>query len=70
MDRELVVIARPAGAIVIESALVFEIAGDSESVTCTVKFEVPVAVGVPLMTPVEASSASPAGSEPTEIDHE
>ena len=53
----------------IESALVFETVGDSESVTCTVKFVVPEAVGVPLMTPVEALMARPAGSEPTEIDH-
>src|SRR5215470_9129944 len=67
-DNEPVVIASPAAAIVIESALVFETVGDSESVTCTVKFVVPVPVGVPLMTPVEALMAKPAGSEPTEID--
>ena len=53
---------------VIESALVCETVGDSESVTWTVKFDVPVAVGVPVMKPVEASSASPAGSDPTVID--
>ena len=38
--------------------------GVSESVTFTVKDEVPVAVGVPLITPVEALSDSPAGRLP------
>ena len=34
------------------------------AVTRTVKFEVPVAVGVPEMTPVLGASVSPAGSVP------
>jgi hypothetical protein len=37
------------------------------SVTCTVKLVVPVAVGVPEMTPVLGARESPAGREPTEI---
>src|SRR5262245_66350412 len=39
------------------------------AVTRTVKFEVPVAVGVPEITPVLAASVSPAGSAPLAIDH-
>jgi hypothetical protein len=35
-----------------------------ESVTVTVKLEVPVAVGVPVIAPLEALRLSPAGSEP------
>src|SRR3954452_15374430 len=38
------------------------------SLTCTVKFAVPAAVGVPLMVPFAASD-SPAGSEPSVVDH-
>jgi hypothetical protein len=38
------------------------------SVTVTVKFDVPVAVGVPEMTPIAAMSDSPAGRAP-ETDH-
>jgi hypothetical protein len=34
------------------------------SLTWTVKLEVPAAVGVPLITPDEPSSASPPGSDP------
>ena len=68
MDKEAVVTVRVAEAMVMERALVCETAGDSESVTCTVKFAVPVPVGVPLMTPVEALIARPAGSVPTVID--
>src|SRR5262245_39777977 len=39
------------------------------AVTWTVKFEVPVAVGVPEITPVPAASVSPAGSVPLASDH-
>jgi len=39
----------------------------AESVTFTVKVEVPVAVGVPEMTPVLAFSVKPDGSVPTLI---
>lgn len=38
--------------------------GVSESVTCTVKLEVPVAVGVPVIAPVAAFSVSPPGRLP------
>jgi hypothetical protein len=51
---------------VIESDFVTTTAGVSESCTCTVKFEVPVPVGVPLI--VAPLSVSPAGSEPDAID--
>jgi hypothetical protein len=43
-------------------------AGLSESVTVTVKLEVPAVVGVPVMSPVEASRVSPAGSVPVVTD--
>jgi len=39
----------------------------AESVTLAVKPTVPVAVAVPTIWPVVASSDSPAGSEPDEI---
>ena len=39
------------------------------SVTMTVKFDVPTVVGVPLMTPVDALMAIPAGNVPALIDH-
>jgi hypothetical protein len=42
--------------------------GVAESVTLTVKFEVPAVVGVPLMTPPELKD-SPAGSVPESSDH-
>jgi len=38
--------------------------GVSESVAWTVKFDVPLPVGVPLMTPVDGLSVRPAGSAP------
>jgi hypothetical protein len=38
------------------------------SFTWTVKFAVPAVVGVPLILP-DAASDSPAGSEPTVVDH-
>src|SRR5271165_4788228 len=53
--------------IVIDSAAVFDTAGTSESVTFTVKFVVPAAVGVPLIAPVDAFSVNPAGKLPTDI---
>jgi hypothetical protein len=39
------------------------------SVTVAVKVEVPLDAGVPVITPVEGASASPAGSLPAVIDH-
>ena len=38
------------------------------SVTCTVKLVVPMAVGVPEITPVLEARLSPAGNAPTETD--
>lgn len=38
--------------------------GEVESVTCTVKAEMPEDVGVPEMVPVEADRISPVGSDP------
>ena len=40
------------------------------SLTATVKFDVPLAVGVPEMTPVVAVRVNPAGRPPDVIDHE
>jgi hypothetical protein len=40
----------------------------AESLTCTVKLEVPPVVGVPLMIPA-LLRVSPAGSVPAVIDH-
>ncbi len=65
--NEVVVIESGAGLIVIESALVAVLA--TESVTFTVKLEVPAVVGVPEITPAELS-VRPAGRVPDEIDHE
>lgn len=42
----------------------------AESVTCTVKFDVPDAVGAPEISPVLVLSESPAGRLPAVIDHE
>ena len=38
--------------------------GVVESVTCTVKLNVPEVVGVPVMAPVEAAKLNPGGNEP------
>lgn len=43
-------------------------AGELLSATCTVKFDVPLAVGVPEMAPA-LDSARPAGKLPDAIDH-
>ena len=54
----------------IDRSLVAVWAGKLESVTMTVKSAVPIALllGVPEMTPVEASRLSPAGREPVDTD--
>ena len=44
------------------------LAGLLESVTVTVKLEVPELVGVPVIAPLEALRLSPAGSEPPVSD--
>ena len=38
--------------------------GVSESATCTVKFEVPTVVGVPVIAPVLAFKCKPSGNVP------
>lgn len=43
-------------------------AGLLESVACTVNVRVPAVVGVPLMAPADAFSASPAGNVPDVTD--
>ena len=45
-------------------------AGEEESEASTVKFELPLAVGVPAMTPVLEFRLKPAGRLPLRIDHE
>ena len=50
--------------IVIDKLAVAVLAGLLESVTSTVKLEVPDALGVPVIAPLEASRLSPAGSDP------
>ena len=50
----------------IESVLVA--VAELASVTCTVKVDVPLVVGVPDMTPVEGFRAKPAGRVPEETD--
>ena len=52
-----------------ESPAVAVAAAGSLSVTWTVKALAPLAVGVPLIVPVEASRARPAGRLPPETDH-
>jgi hypothetical protein len=47
----------------------FEAVLEFTSVTLTVKLLVPVAVGVPEITPVLAVNNKPAGKEPVVIDH-
>ena len=42
---------------------------DPLSVTPTVKFDVPAAVGVPVIAPDEAFKDKPAGRVPVAIDH-
>ena len=57
-------------AIVMLKLLVVVAAGVAESVTRTVKVDVPEVVGVPEMPPVEAFRVSPAGREkPLTSDH-
>jgi hypothetical protein len=67
---EVVVMASddPAALTVIESAIVAVFVGVVASVTVTVKDDVPAVVGVPEITPVAATSASPPGRAPTVTD--
>ena len=52
-----------------ESAFVAVLEGLHESVTWTVKADVPYAVGVPLTAPVDALRDRPAGQDPALNDH-
>ena len=72
LARLVVEIARAGGATatVMLSCFVAVAGVAAESRTCTVKVAVPLAVGVPEITPLEAFRVSPAGSVPTVIDHE
>jgi len=65
----LMVRVEDAAAITIERAVDFVCAGLPASVTVTVKFEVPVAVGLPEIRPEAAFSVSPAGRLPEVTDH-
>jgi hypothetical protein len=66
------VVPGPAGsaaATVIDVATDWVWAGLPLSVTLAVKFEVPLAVGVPDITPVVAARVRPAGKLPDVIAH-
>ena len=67
--REEVVIdsAVEAADTVMESELVTETVGEEESVTLIVKLKVPLALGVPKITP-PLLRVSPVGSVPLETD--
>jgi len=56
----------PAVLMVMERACCTE--ADKLSVTLAVKFDVPVALGVPLMTPVDALRLKPGGKFPETVD--
>ena len=63
------VIASTFGAIAIDVATDFVCTGLPLSLTATVKLKVPLVVGVPEITPLEAARVSPAGKLPALIDH-
>jgi hypothetical protein len=67
-DKLVVVIARAAGATTIERLADFVCAGFPASATVAVKLDVPVAVGVPEISPVLEARLSPAGRLPDVID--
>jgi hypothetical protein len=62
------VIVRVAGAITIDREADFVCAGLPASVAVAVRLNVPEAVGVPEMIPVDAAKLSPAGRLPALID--
>ena len=67
--EEVMVRARVAAAMVMEVAADWVCAGLLLSVTLTVKFEVPLLVGVPEITPVDDDRVRPAGRLPEATDH-
>jgi hypothetical protein len=68
VGREVVVTAKPGGEVVIDRLAEAVLAGLLESVACTVKLEVPVALGVPVIAPLEALRLSPAARDPLVSD--
>jgi len=69
VPHALTAVPVPAAAMAIEKDSLADCAGELESVTCAVIEDVPDCVGVPAMSPVDAVSARPVGSEPPAIDH-
>jgi len=67
--RLAVVTVTSAGSTAIDTAAVALSDGVQLSTACTVKFDVPYAVGVPLITPVALSMDNPAGSVPPLMLH-
>ena len=61
--NELVVIDKGDSMVMLRGAIAVA-GGDSESLTCTVKFEVPLVAGVPEITPLLAFRVKPAGRLP------
>ena len=66
--RAVVVIINTLELTVIDRAALAVSGVVDESVTVTTKLKVPLAVGVPEITPVDAARESPAGSAPEETD--
>ena len=62
--KELVVMFTTDSIVKLSVCVAVCAVGVVESVTCIVKFDVPVALGVPEMTPVEAAKLKPAGRDP------
>ena len=67
---ELVVTDKAGLTTMLRFAVAVFAVGVSESVTLTVKFAVPEAVGVPEMAPVAALSVKPTGKLPLVMVHE
>jgi hypothetical protein len=67
--REFVVTDNAGFTTMLKLAVAVLAVGVSESVTVTVKFDVPDEVGVPEMAPVEALRLSPAGKLPVVTVH-
>ena len=58
--------AQPVGGLIVMLRLAVAVA-DFESVTVTVKFEVPASLGVPDIPPVLESRLSPVGNAPVSL---
>jgi hypothetical protein len=70
--RVVVVVVGAAETLMVRLALTATCAGALLSSTCTVKVELPVVLGVPVMEPVEGfneRAGEPGGSEPEEIEY-